>query len=103
MGTDIRWIGDVADPEARRLDIYGEHMDVFSAGAEVLPPAARETFRFWEDNWSGHGRLSGVFPRLYALSMDPGASVQQAWHRAWAPALPEALSDQRVAELLRLQ
>ena len=37
-----------------------------------------ETFRFWEDNWSGHGRLSGVFPRLYALSMDPGASAQQA-------------------------
>ena len=35
-----------------------------------------ETFRFWQDNWSGHGRLSGVFPRLYALSMDPRASVQ---------------------------
>ena len=62
-----------------------------------------ETFRFWQDNWSGHGRLIGVFPRLYALSMDPRASIQQAWHRAWAPALPEALSDQLVAELLRLQ
>ena len=62
-----------------------------------------ETFRFWQDNWSGHGHLSGVFPRLYALSMDPRASVQQAWHRAWARALPKALSDQRVAELLRLQ
>ena len=62
-----------------------------------------KTFRFWEDNWSGYGRLSGVFPRLYTLSMDQWASVQQAWHRAWAPALPEALSDQRVAELLRLQ
>ena len=22
----------------------------------------RETFRFWEDNWSGHGRMCGVFP-----------------------------------------
>ena len=62
-----------------------------------------ETFRFWQDNWSRHGRLSGVFPRLYALSMDPRSSVQQAWHRAWAPALPVALSDQRVTELLRLQ
>ena len=34
-----------------------------------------ETFRFWKDNWSGHGCLSGVFPRLYALSMDPRVSV----------------------------
>ena len=62
-----------------------------------------KTFRFWEDNWSVYGHLSGVFPRLYTLSMDQRASVQQAWHRAWAPDLPEALSDQRVAELLRLQ
>ena len=61
-----------------------------------------ETFRFWQDNWFGHGCLSGVFPRLYVLFMDPWASVQQAWHIAWALALPETLSNQRVAELLRL-
>ena len=60
-------------------------------------------FRFWEDNWSRHGRLSGVFPCLYALSTDPGILVQRAWHEAWAPALPVALSNQRVDELLRLQ
>ena len=35
-------LGDVADPEARRFGIYGEHADVFSAGAEVLLPAAWE-------------------------------------------------------------
>ena len=35
-------LGDVADPEARRLRIYGERADVFSAGAEVLPPAVGE-------------------------------------------------------------
>ena len=62
-----------------------------------------KTFRFWEDNWSGHDRLGGIFPRLYALSMDSAVLVQRAWNGAWAPALPEALSDQRVAELLRLQ
>ena len=33
-------LGDVADPKMRRLRIYGERADVFSAGAEVLPPAA---------------------------------------------------------------
>ena len=39
-------LGDMADPEKRRFRIYGEHADVFSAGAEVLPPAAggREDF-----------------------------------------------------------
>ena len=35
-------LGDVANPEARRLRIYREHADVFSAGAEVLPPAVGE-------------------------------------------------------------
>ena len=41
-----RWVqvfdglGDVADPEARQLRIYGERADVFPAGAEVLPLAA---------------------------------------------------------------
>ena len=33
-------LGDVADPEARRLRIYGECADVFPASVEVLPPAA---------------------------------------------------------------
>ena len=39
-------LGDVADPEKRRFCIYGERVDVFSAGAEVLPPTAggREDF-----------------------------------------------------------
>ena len=82
----------MADLEVRRLRIYGEHAGVFSAGAEVYLPAARERgdFLVLGGHWSGHGRLSGVFPRLHALSMDPGASVWRAWHRAWALALPEA-------------
>ena len=48
IGGAKRWVrtftglGDVADPEAWRLRIHGEHVDVFSAGAEVLPPASRE-------------------------------------------------------------
>ena len=35
-------LGDVADPAARQFGIYGEHAEVFSAGAEVLPPTAWE-------------------------------------------------------------
>ena len=44
-----------------------------------------------------------MFPRLYRLSTDLGVSVRRAWHDAWTPALPAALTDQWVAELLRLQ
>ena len=66
-------------------------------------PGDEETFRFWDDNWSGHGPLCGVFPGLYKLFTDPGVSVWRAWHDAWTPALPVALTDQWVAEFLRLQ
>ena len=59
-------------------------------------------FRFWEDNWSDLGHLANGFPRLYALAPDPLAIVQSAWTGAWTPALPMALSDQRVDDLLRL-
>ena len=62
-----------------------------------------ESFRFWVDDWSGLGCLSQSFPRLFALSLDQEGSVNRAWHEAWAPALPEALSDQRAGDLLRLQ
>ena len=62
-----------------------------------------ETFRFWDDNWSGHGRLDRIFPRLYALSTDLGVLVQRAWNDSWVLPLLEALPDQQVAELIRLQ
>ena len=60
-------------------------------------------FRFWEDKWSGQGRLADVCPRLYALTPNPSATVQVTWTRAWTPTLLEALSDQRVDDLLNLQ
>ena len=64
---------------------------------------AGETFRFWSDDWLGHGRFSQIFPRLYALSLDLDESVSRAWQDAWTLALREAMSDQRVADFLRLQ
>ena len=60
-------------------------------------------FRFWMDEWSGNGRLCQSFPRLFALVPDPKCSVSQAWHGAWAPPMPAALSDQRTVEFLQLQ
>ena len=41
-----------------------------------------ESFRFWADEWSGNGRLSQSFPRLFALALDPEGSVRQAWQNA---------------------
>ena len=64
---------------------------------------SRASFRFWMDEWSRNGRLCLSFPRLFALALDPECSVCQAWHGAWAPPMPAALSDQRTFELLRLQ
>ena len=61
-----------------------------------------ESFRFWVDEWSGNGRLNQSFPRLFALALDPEGSVKQAWHNAWAPALPSALSEQRMLNFMRL-
>ena len=60
-------------------------------------------FRFWEDRWSDQGRPADSFPRLYALAANQSATVQSAWTGAWTPALPVALSDQRVDDLLNLQ
>ena len=71
-----RWVhifaglGDVADPEAWRLHIYGERVDVLHLWPMCYLQVRR--FRFWDDNWSGQDRLCEVFPPLYALSTDPG-------------------------------
>ena len=55
------------------------------------------------DEWSGNGRLRQSFPLLFALASDPECSLRHAWHNAWAPPMPAALSDQQTSELLRLQ
>ena len=62
-----------------------------------------ETFRLWIHDWSGLGRLSLIFPRLYALSLDPEESVSQVWQNAWTPALRAAMFDMRVDDFLMLQ
>ena len=62
-----------------------------------------ETFRFWIHDWSGLGRLSLTFPRLYALSLDPEESVSRVWQNSWTPALRATMSHLQVADFLRLQ
>ena len=60
-------------------------------------------FRFWSDDWSGLGPLRDIFPRLFGLSIILETTVQQAWRNAWCPSLPDAMSDQQLEDLLRMQ
>ena len=60
-------------------------------------------FRIWSDDWSGLGPLRDAFPRLYGLSVAPEATVQQAWCNAWCPSLPDAMLEQWLGDLLRMQ
>ena len=60
-------------------------------------------FKFWQEDWSGLGQLRNLFPRLYALAPVLGVTVQTQWSDAWCPTIPQALSDQRLADLLILQ
>ena len=63
----------------------------------------RALFHFWEDDWSGLGRLGDAFPHLYALVPDPPATVRTMWTGTWTPILSQALSDQRLADFMSLQ
>ena len=125
-----KWIARVMKPEDDMLshllhEMYGSTLDwnmwatpqrgdsPFMAGLRGTFPLVQQffrpqlgngaIFRFWTDNWSDLGRQDDGFPRLYALAPDPIATVQSAWTGAWSPALPMALSDQRVDDLLCLQ
>ena len=60
------------------------------------------SFSFWEADWSGHGRFRVTHPQLYALALDPGATVQTVWDADWFTSLPSTLSDQRSADLFAL-
>ena len=60
-------------------------------------------FRFWEDDWTGQGRLADAFPRLYGLAPALNTTIRSAWTGTWDPTLPQALSDQRLADFLSLQ
>lgn len=105
-------------------DVYGASMDWEQRGAAArgasvfwkgLGPVFRQAkaffrpqlgdgsrFRFWLDEWSGHGPLKNMFPRLCALARDKSVTVEHCWNGAWLPPLDGRLSDQRISELLEL-
>ena len=60
-------------------------------------------FRFWEDDWSGLGRLGAAFPRLYALAPDIATTVRSMSIGPWTPVLHQVLFDHRLAEFMSLQ
>ena len=120
-----KWVCRLLSPLVLLLDCYGASLDwhkwqtpqrgdsAFMSSLRPIFPAVQAhfrpklgsgaSFRFWMDEWSRNGRLCQSFPRLFALAPDPECSVCQAWHGAWAPPMPAALSDQQTFEFLRLQ
>ena len=60
------------------------------------------SFRFWEDDWAGIGRLRDLYPRLHALALDPGVSVKSVSEAGWFPTVPSSISDQRFEDLAAL-
>ena len=52
---------------------------------------------------NGKHILREAFPHLFALTPNPNAMVRECWDVAWNPIFDEAISDQRIMELLRMQ
>ena len=61
------------------------------------------SFRFWEDDWVGIGRLRDLYPRLHALALDPRVLVKSASEAGWFPTLPSSTLDQKFEDLAALQ
>ena len=57
---------------------------------------------FWETDWSGHSCFRITHPRLYALALDPAATMRTVSEASWFPSLPSTLSDQRYTDLIAL-
>ena len=60
-------------------------------------------FKYWLDAWSTRGVLRYAFPRLFALSQNPKATVGDCWDNAWSPIFEGAVSDHRFREFLNMQ
>ena len=103
-GIVLEW-GQRSEQRRGESGFYKGLRPVFSQAQRMFQAklGEGETFRFWSDDWSGSGPLRDTFPRLYGLSAAPEASVQQAWCNAWCPPLPDAMSEQRLEDLLWLQ
>ena len=80
--------------------------DVFPAGAEVIPATAGGRGRPFGSgmiidrgmaDWIGFFLISTHYPRIRGLWCGG------AWNDAWVSPQPQALSDQRVAELISLK
>lgn len=61
----------------------------------------RKRIRFWEDNWSGRGPLSLLFPDLYSIAGPKGAMAADLWERdgetrTWNPLLLRPLNDREI-------
>ena len=103
-GTLLDW-GQRSEQRRGESAFYKGLRPVFAQAQSLFQAKLgdRVNFRFWLYDWSEFGLLRDVFPRLYGLSTNPEATVQQAWCNTWCPPLPDAMLEQRIEDLLRMQ
>lgn len=57
----------------------------FGRGGKVL---------FWEEDWSGHGTLQSLFPKLFSISLNTGCRIQEMWFpQGWNLTFRRLLND----------
>ena len=61
------------------------------------------SFRFWKDGWFAWGPLWKVYPCLFALALNPKATIVDFWDATWCPIQVGHLSDQLVDDLTPIQ
>ena len=124
-----KWVGRIVGPSEELVitllrDCYGATIDwtnwstprrghsAFISGLRPLFSSMKSlfrsrmgdggSFRFWEDDWAGLGRLRDLYPRLHALALDSGVSVKSVSDAGWFPTLPNSISDQRFEDLVAM-
>ena len=103
-GATVDWT-DWSTPRRGDSAFISRLRPLFSSMQHLFRPRLGDvaSFRFWEDDWAGIGRLRDLYPRLHALAIDPGVSVKSVSEAGWFPTLASSISDQRFEDLAALQ
>ena len=101
---ELNWENYVA-PVHRASSFWHGLRHVFQRVCTFFVAQLRDglSFQYWTNNWSTQGILSEAISRLFALSINLRAKVEEFWDGMRNPTLAGALSDQRVKEFMVMQ
>ncbi|GJS89195.1 RNA-directed DNA polymerase, eukaryota [Tanacetum coccineum] len=77
--------GSGAQPWARIIKL---HSSLVAKGIDINGTLSKRVgngsdTRFWEENWIAGNTLSSLYPRLYALELNPGCTVAERWNNGF--------------------